>query len=133
MQHFKKVHDKEAPDFTAFVIPLCKAMEVIDNLVTSHVTVNKCMHLGKCSRATSLMVVDIGSHKWLCTVLRELLHKINIFLEAMVNIVVKLGPSTCDDFPFGWDPFLFILKGLDVIPKISKDEMEDFLSMVSAH
>lgn len=132
LQHVKEVHDKEAQDFTAFVIPLCKAMEAIDRPVTSHVIVSKGPHMENCSRTDSLMVADIGSHKWLCTVFRELLHKIDSCLEAVANIVVEPGPSTREDCPIGWAPFLFILKGLHAIAKLSKDDMEDFLSMLSA-
>lgn len=131
VQHDKCVHDREAQDFTAFVIPLCKAMEAIDSPVASHVNVRKVAHMASCSRADPLMAVDIGSHKWLCAVFRELLHKIDIWLEAVANTIVEPGPSTREDFPFGWAPFLFILKGLHAIAKLSKDDMEDLLSMLN--
>ena len=45
---------------------------------------------------------------------------------------VAKAEETHEDFHFGWAPFLFIRKVLHAIHKLSKYDMEDFLSMVSA-
>lgn len=40
--------------------------------------------------------------------------------------------ETREDCPFGWAPFLFTWKGILAIPNLPKDDMEDFLSMITA-
>lgn len=132
-------HVKEGQDFTAFVIPLCKAMEACK--VESNVQINgvhvedksKGFQEDLCEKQTLItncsvsLKEEIGSHKWLRTVFKKLLLEIDSCLEAVEDVVVAPGTSSVDDHPFSWAPFLVVLKGLHAIAKLYDDAMEELL------
>lgn len=132
-------HVKEGQDFTAFVIPLCKAMEackVESNVPTNGVHVEDkskgfqedlCEKQALMTSCSVSLKEEIGSHKWLRTVFKKLLLEIESCLEAVEDVVVAPGTSSVDDHPFSWAPFLVVLKGLHAIAKLYDDAMEELL------
>lgn len=132
-------HVKEGQDFTAFVIPLCKAMEackVESNVPSNGVHVEDkskgfqedlCQKQALITNCSVSLKEEIGSHKWLRTVFKKLLLEIESCLEEVEDVAVSPGTSSVDDHPFSWAPFLVVLKGLHAIAKLYDDAMEELL------
>ncbi|KAG0602413.1 hypothetical protein M758_10G012700 [Ceratodon purpureus] len=150
---------KEAKDFTAFVIPLCKAMEVCkgvdasgsgSNAKGTTVVLTECPDSadgvtepeGQLSEydftrnVAAGVGAEIGSHGWLRQLFKDLLHEIDSCLEAVglvaerQNESVGPGATASEERPFGWAPFLVVLKGLHAIAKLYEGAMVDFLDML---
>ena len=83
------------------------------------------------------MGAEIGSHGWLRQLFKDLLHEIDSCLEAVglvaerQNETVGPGATASEERPFGWAPFLVVLKGLHAIAKLYEGAMVDFLEMLS--
>jgi hypothetical protein len=79
---------------------------------------------------------EIGSHGWLRQLFKDLLHEIDSCLEAVGLVAERqnesVGPGTTasEERPFGWAPFLVVLKGLHAIAKLYEGAMVDFLDML---
>lgn len=136
---------KEGQDFTAFVIPLCKAMESLKGSECHMPSYGFHMREKKKGLRKDLsqkLVItascsvnlkeEIGSHKWLQAVFRKLLLEIDSCFEAVEDVLVAPGTSTLEDHPFGWTPFLVILKGLHAIAKLYDEAMEEMLSILKS-
>lgn len=81
---------------------------------------------------------EIGSHGWLRQLFKDLLHEIDSCLEAVGLIVERQnesagpGVTATEERPFGWAPFLVVLKGLHAIAKLYEGAMIDLLDMLQA-
>ncbi|XP_057816029.2 E3 ubiquitin-protein ligase UPL5 [Cryptomeria japonica] len=136
---------KEGQDFTAFVIPLCKAMESCkgsEGHMPSYGFHMREKKKGIRKDLSQKLVItasysvnlkeEIGSHRWLQAVFRTLLLEIDSCLEAVEDVLVAPGTSTVEDHPFGWTPFLVVLKGLHAIAKLYDEAMEEMLSILKS-
>ncbi|XP_073393758.1 E3 ubiquitin-protein ligase UPL5 isoform X2 [Physcomitrium patens] len=148
---------KEAKDFTAFVIPLCKAIEVCKVVVTSGsenntkestVVLTECPHGGATDPEGLLTEYDfarnrapgvgaeIGSHGWLQQLFKDLLQEVDSCLEAVGLIPERhnesFGPGSTlpEERPFEWAPFLVVLKGLHAIAKLYEGAMANLMEML---
>eukprot|EP01018_Ginkgo_biloba_P006327 Gb_17176 [translate_table: standard] len=128
---------KEGHDFTAFVVPLCKAMEVCKG-IEAHALVDMekrgmgapqelCqsqLMTGNCFVSSN---EEIGSHKWLHTVFSKLLQEIDSCLKALEDVLDAPATSAVEDHSFVWAPFIVVLKGLHAIAKLYEGAMEELL------
>ncbi|XP_024400554.1 E3 ubiquitin-protein ligase UPL5 isoform X2 [Physcomitrium patens] len=150
---------KEAKDFTAFVIPLCKAIEVCKGIDTSgsgSIAKESAVVLAECPCNTDNAVVsegllsaydftrniaaevgaEIGSHGWLRQLFKDLLLEVDSCLEAVGLVAERqnesYGPDSIvsEDRPFGLAPFLVVLKGLHAIAKLYEGAMADLMEML---
>lgn len=141
---------KEGHDFTAFVTPLCKAMEVCRGVESSSLNGLKdtplasfgCLEEGnpKVTHRNDVSVKgllvdgmlddvdkrvgEIGSYAWLFTIFHGLLFDID---SCLGNVEVL------HHRPFNWAPILAVLKGLNAIAKIYEGCMETLLTILSSH
>lgn len=135
---------KEGHDFTAFVTPLCKAMEAcrsvgaslsMDDLKDIDIPLPRCLE-EKGTKSYSegpsidgtIDVIDkggaeTGSHAWLFAVFRGLLCEIDNFLGKVEGAI--------HERPYNWAHVLAVLKGLNVIAKMYEGCMETLLTVLS--
>lgn len=80
---------------------------------------------------------EIGSHGWLRQLFKDLLHEIDSCLDAVGLVVERQlesaggpGSGATEERPFGWAPFLMVLKGLHAIAKLYEGAMVDLLDML---
>jgi E3 ubiquitin-protein ligase NEDD4 len=154
---------KEAKDFTAFVIPLCKAMEVCKGVDASGSSGSSALvptvvpseppkdnarltddlqpvympEYDYTRNVAAGVGAEIGSHGWLRQLFKDLLHEIDSCLEAVGLVVERQlesaggpGVGATEERPFGWAPFLMVLKGLHAIAKLYEGAMVDLLDML---
>lgn len=122
---------KEGHDFTAFIIPLCKAMEACtsarstdnckqdDALTVLRLTEDDSIE-NTDKAVTSLVDAPLfelldergetGSYAWLFAVFRRLLYEIDSCLRKVEEASVSR--------PYNWSSVLIVLKGLNVIAKV---------------
>eukprot|EP00252_Welwitschia_mirabilis_P004840 TRINITY_DN1516_c0_g2_i1.p1 TRINITY_DN1516_c0_g2~~TRINITY_DN1516_c0_g2_i1.p1 ORF type:complete len:1132 (+),score=250.60 TRINITY_DN1516_c0_g2_i1:168-3563(+) len=138
---------KEGQDFTAFVIPLCKAMEECENgeddeLSSDFIDLDvdevrpEAKYLRKDKRQAptfNALKEEIGSQRWLRTVFNKLLDEVDSCFEAVEDVIDSSGQSNLDNHPFGWAPLLVVLKGLHAIGKLFDDRMQKLLAILDLH
>lgn len=79
---------------------------------------------------------EIGSHGWLRQLFKDLLQAIDNCLEGVGHMADKHQESSgavvsvLEDRPFGWAPFLIVLKGLHAVAKLYEGAMVDLLEML---
>eukprot|EP00250_Pteridium_aquilinum_P012283 c20622_g1_i2 orf=257-3370(-) len=142
---------KEGHDFTAFVTPLCKAMEACSSVGASTFSnnfkgispvVSKCLEEEIIEASDRSYVTlegilidgmlddvdkrggEIGSHAWLFAVFHGLLYEID-------NCLGKVEEAL-QGRPFNWAPLLAVLKGLNVIAKMYEGCMDTLLTVFSS-
>ncbi|KAL2650696.1 hypothetical protein R1flu_018824 [Riccia fluitans] len=144
-------YSKDAKDFTAFVIPLCKAMEVCkgidaggfksgtrqveaDRLMDTSSTLDGPPDEIKVDSSPSIarqVGIDIGSHGWLRRVFKNLLQEINGCLRAVQLAEKSQAPKLdTDDKVLGYAPTLVVLKGMHSLAKVYDGAMEDLINVL---
>lgn len=133
---------KEGHDFTAFVTPLCKAMEACRSAGASiarndiDIPPPRCLEEESSKENAESAPIDgildtidkgggeTGSHAWLFAVFHKLLFEID-------NCLGKVE-GALHERPFNWAPVLAVLKGLNVIAKMYEGCMETLLRVLSS-
>jgi E3 ubiquitin-protein ligase NEDD4 len=78
---------------------------------------------------------EIGSHGWLRQLFKDLLQQVDSCLKEVGHVAERQqesagGGTTSEDRPFGWAPFLVVLKGLHAVAKLYEGAMVDLLEML---
>ncbi|KAL3701022.1 hypothetical protein R1sor_019044 [Riccia sorocarpa] len=130
-------YTKEAKDFTAFVIPLCKAMEVckgIDSSGKSGKRQYETKGIKEADSSASLACeagVEIGSHGWLRALFKGVLVEIHNGLIAVEFAAKAPAPKLeTAGFMLAYAPSLVVLKGLHAVAKIYDGAMEELIKVL---
>jgi len=98
--------------------------------------VHECAEYDYTRNIAARVGAEIGSHGWLRQLFKDLLHEIDSCLEAVGFVVERqnesagAGVTATEERPFGWAPFLVVLKGLHAIAKLYEGAMVDLLDML---